>query len=421
MGVLLGGMFLVTVGFGIVIPIMPFYVLHFGATSVHLGLLMATYSATQFIFAPVWGVVSDRIGRKPVLLIGLGGFVLSFVLFGLSTNLWMLFAARLLGGALSSAAMPAAMAFISDSTSEEDRGGGMGFMGAVMGLGMIFGPAIGGLLSAVSIQTPFFVAAGMGAVNLVIAFFKMPESLRTAPDVIAPAHGEVRRGHDRARGHRPQLVRGPLLLLFFVAFITSFAMAGLQSTLAFYLNDRLEYGTTEMGMVFTAMGVVGVIAQGFLVGRLTRRLGEALVVKWGLALAIAGLLAVTRLYDMTTTLLFVGLFSLGNSLLRPAVSSLVSKKSDSGQGAVLGVMNSFDSLGRTLGPLWGGVAFYLMWDLPYLTGALALGLGLAAALFWTGLLAHVPAARKTEERPPATAPNGGAVEPAGSAATRLDI
>jgi multidrug resistance protein len=403
MAVLLGGMFLVMVGFGIIIPIMPFYVLHFGATSVHLGLLMATYSTTQFIFAPVWGAVSDRIGRKPVLLIGLAGFVVSFVIFGLSTQLWMLFVARILGGALSSAALPAAMAFISDSTSEENRAGGMAIMGAAMGLGMIFGPAIGGLLSGVSIQTPFFVAAAMGSVNLVIGFFLMPESLKTAWGAAAGAGQETTAVRLRASS-RWQLARGPLLLLFLLSFLTSFAMAGLQSTFALYLNARLDYGTTEMGVVFTAMGFVGVIAQGLVVGRLIRRLGEALVLKWGLVLAVVGILAVTRLHDMVTTLAFVGLYSLGNSLLRPAMSSLVSKKSSSGQGAALGAMNSFDSLGRMLGPLWGGVAFYLMWDLPYLTGALALGLGLAAALYWARLLAYAPAAGRTPSAENVTAP-----------------
>ncbi|MCL6580611.1 MAG: MFS transporter [Firmicutes bacterium] len=126
LAVLFGGLFVVMVGFGVIIPVLPFYVLHFGATSVHLGLLMATYSTMQFIFAPVWGVVSDRVGRKPVLLLGLGGFVVSFTVFALATRLWMLFAARALAGVLSSATLPAAMAYIGDVTPEDRRGEGWG-------------------------------------------------------------------------------------------------------------------------------------------------------------------------------------------------------------------------------------------------------------------------------------------------------
>lgn len=396
LAVLLAGMFVVMVGFGIIIPVMPFYVLHFGASSIHLGLLMALYSTMQFIFAPLWGAFSDRVGRKPVLLVGLAGFTLSFVIFALATRLWMLFAARALAGVLSSATMPAAMAYVSDSTSEENRGGGMGAMGAAMGLGMIFGPAVGGLMSKFSIQAPFMVAAAMAAVNLVVGFFFLPESLRGArrPGKDGPGVGG-REGAAGPRGvtfqrkvSRWDLARGPLLVLFALAFAVSFAMAGFESTFALYLSARLGFGSSEMGVVFTAMGVVGVLAQGVIVGRLIRRFGEGPVVRWGLVLSLVGLLLTTRLRDLLTAIAFASLFSFGNSLTRPSVSSLVSKKATTGQGVALGAMQSFDSLGRIVGPLWGGVAFYLLHDLPYFSGAAALALGFGAAVLWRSLLAR---------------------------------
>ncbi len=379
LAVLLGGMFVVMIGFGIIIPVMPFYVLHFGASSIHLGLLMALYSTMQFIFAPLWGALSDRVGRKPVLLLGLGGFVLSFTFFGLATRLWMLFAARGLAGVLSSATMPAAMAYISDSITEDQRGGGMGAMGAAMGLGMIFGPAIGGLLSKASLQAPFFVAAAMAAANLVVGLFLLPES-----------HPVAAAGRPRApaAASRWRLARGPLLVLFSLAFVVSFAMAGFESTFALYLEASLGFDSSAMGVLFAAMGVVGASAQGLVVGRLIRRLGEGAVTRLGLALSLAGLLITTRLRDPVTAVLFASFFSFGNSLTRPAISSLVSKKAPGGQGAALGGMQSFDSLGRILGPLWGGVAFYLLHDLPYYTGAAALALGLVAAYAWAPLLAR---------------------------------
>lgn len=382
---LLGGMFVVMVGFGIIIPVMPFYVLHFGASSVHLGLLMATYSVMQFIFAPLWGALSDRVGRKPVLAFGLAGFVLSFTLFALATRLWMLFAARALAGILSSATMPAAMAYVSDMTSEDERGGGMGLIGAAMGLGMIFGPAIGGLLTRFSIQTPFVVAAIMGAVNLVAGLVFLPESLTGAPaaasaPVGAPAAASA------PKGGRWALARGPLLVLFVLAFAVSFAMAGFESTFALYIDAKLGYGSSEMGLVFAAMGLVGVVAQGVVVSRLMRRFGEAAVTRWGLALSLAGLLITTRLGSLWTAILFASVFSFGNSLTRPAISTLVSKRSPGGQGVSLGTMQSFDSLGRIAGPTWGGVAFYILRDLPFYTGAATLALGLGATLIWASLL-----------------------------------
>lgn len=375
LAVLLGGMFVVMVGFGIIIPVMPFYVLHFGASSVHLGLLMATYSVMQFIFAPLWGALSDRIGRKPVLVFGLAGFVLSFTLFALATRLWMLFAARALAGILSSATMPAAMAYVSDMTSEDERGGGMGLIGAAMGLGMIFGPAIGGLLTRFSIQTPFVVAAIMGAVNLVAGLVFLPESLRGASATSAPVGG------------RWALARGPLLVLFVLVFAVSFAMAGFESVFALYINAKLGYGSSEMGLIFAAMGLVGVVAQGVVVSRLMRRFGEAAVTRWGLALSLAGMLITTRLGSLWTAILFASVFSFGNSLTRPALSTLVSKRSPGGQGVSLGTMQSFDSLGRIAGPTWGGVAFYILRDLPFYTGAATLALGLGATLVWASLLA----------------------------------
>lgn len=367
------------VGFGIIIPVMPFYVLHFGASSIHLGLLMMLYSTMQFLSAPVWGALSDRIGRKPVLLIGLGGFVLSFTFFALATRLWMLFAARALAGLLSSATLPTAMAYISDTTSEESRGGGMGLMGAAMGLGMILGPAVGGLLSKASIQTPFFVAAAMAAANLAAGAALLPESLD-------PARRAA--GRPRGLGPRPsrwQLASGPLAILFVLTFIVSFSMAGLESTYALYLNARLGFGSTEMGLLFMVMGAVGVAAQ-MSVGRLIRRFGEAAVARFGLAVSLAGVLLITRLWNPVTAAAFASVFSFGNSLVRPSVSSLVSKKTTVGQGTALGTMQSFDSLGRIAGPAWGGLAFYLLRDLPYYTAAAVLAAGLVVTLAGRSLL-----------------------------------
>ncbi len=168
-------MFLVMIGFGIIIPVLPFYAEQIGASPTELGWLMAVYSLMQLISAPMWGRISDRIGRKPVLMIGIAGLTLSFFLQALSTKLWMLFAARILGGLLSSANMPTAMAYVADITTEDNRGKGMGVIGAATGLGFVFGPAIGGVFSKISLNTPFYLAGGFSFITLILVLLILKE------------------------------------------------------------------------------------------------------------------------------------------------------------------------------------------------------------------------------------------------------
>ncbi|MGD2254020.1 MAG: MFS transporter, partial [Anaerolineales bacterium] len=167
----------VTLGFGLVMPIIPFYMELLGAGGTELGLLVASYAVMRLIFGPIWGSLSDRVGRKPILMIGVLGYGITMIGFGLATQLWMMFVARILAGVLSSATAPTTMAYISDSTSEEDRGGGMGMLGAAGGLGAIFGPAVGGLLAERSLSLPFFIAAGMSFLALILVVVLLPESL----------------------------------------------------------------------------------------------------------------------------------------------------------------------------------------------------------------------------------------------------
>ena len=175
--ILFAVMFLVMVGFGIIIPVLPFYAENIGASPTQLGFLMAVYSLMQLLFAPIWGRISDVIGRKPVIIIGILGLSLSFYLMGVSTSLWMLFVARIIGGILSSANMPTVMAYVADITSLEDRGKGMGVVGAATGLGFVFGPAIGGVFSKISLSMPFYVAGVTSLFTFFLVLFLLKESL----------------------------------------------------------------------------------------------------------------------------------------------------------------------------------------------------------------------------------------------------
>ena len=202
------------IGFSIIMPVLPYYAESFGASAFQVGMLMTVYALCQFIFAPIWGVYSDKVGRKPVLLFGLLGFALTFIWFGLATDLWMLFGARILGGAFSCATMPVAMAYVGDTTSPEKRGASMGMVGASMGVGMIFGPAIGGFLSQISLAFPFLASGALAFLNAIGVFFFVDESL---PPEKRSTSVEVSRA--------PMLdgLRSTLALLFVVTFLASIA------------------------------------------------------------------------------------------------------------------------------------------------------------------------------------------------------
>ncbi|RPI58231.1 MAG: MFS transporter [Chloroflexi bacterium] len=366
----------VMLGFGMVMPIMPFYVESMGASAGELGLLVAISPFIQLVASPLWGSVSDRHGRKPVLAVGLLGYGLSMLFFGLSTELWMLFLARGLGALLSAATMPTTMAYVSDSTSEQERGGGMGVLGAAMGLGMVLGPALGGLLGSESLSTPFFLTAAVCLLTLLLVLLFLPESL--------PA--EARRGTAaRTSPTGPlrnlgQALFGPLGVLLFMAFLVSFGLTNFQGIFGYYALKKFGYGTEEVGWILAVVGLVAAVAQGALTGPLTKRWGEATVIKVTLLASAVTFVLLLAARDLATVLLTTGLFTLPNALLRPAVISLTSKRAGVYQGTAMGLNNSFNSLGRVVGPIWAGFAFDLNYDLPYLSGAAIMAAGFVISL-----------------------------------------
>jgi DHA1 family multidrug resistance protein-like MFS transporter len=358
---------IVMLGFGMVIPIFPFYVQNMGAGGSAFGLLVATSALTELIFGPLWGSLSDRTGRKPILMIGVFGYSVSLILFGLSTQLWMLFASRALSGVLSAAAMSTAMAYIGDSTTEKERGGGMGTLGGAAGLGVILGPGIGGWLGGASLAAPFFAGAGLSLVALVLVALFLPETLppeargRSERKVGLVDFGELWRA-----------VRGPLGGLLLLAFLGTIGTSNFESIFSLYGVQQLGYGPEQVGAVLTVVGIVAVIGRGLLTGLATQRWGEPRVIR---AALLAGalvfvLLLLARSY--AAVLLTSGLFVLITAFFRPAVHSLTSQRATVGQGAAMGLSNSFVSLGRVVGPLWAGAVFDLDPRIPYLSGALIL-------------------------------------------------
>jgi len=365
----------VMLGFGMVIPIMPFLIESMGASGSTLGLLMATFALMQLIFSPVWGSLSDRIGRKPVLVIGVFGFGITMVLFGLSTQLWMLFAARALSGILSSATMPTAMAYIGDSTSEEDRGGGMGVVGAAMGMGMVLGPGLGGTLAGENLAVPFFIAGVLSFLAMVLIMAFLPESLPK----------EERQQEGRVQfinlGELWQALKSPIGILLFMAFLLSFGLTAFEAIFGLYALTRFDYGPQRVGTILMVIGFVSAAVQMSLTGPLTKRWGEATVIKVSLLLSVVGFPLMLLANSFLTILVTSGFFMLGVSLLRPAVSSLISRQATVGQGVAMGLNNSFQSMGRIVGPIWAGFIFDLDLRYPYLSGSVIMFIGLIVSLF----------------------------------------
>lgn len=351
-------MFLVMVGFGIIIPVIPFYAEEIGANPTQLGLLMAVYSLMQLLFAPMWGRISDRIGRKPVMMIGILGLALSFFLMALSTELWMLFAARIIGGLLSSANMPTVMAYVADITSEEDRGKGMGVIGASVGLGFIFGPAIGGIFSQSSLNTPFYLAGASSLLTFFLVAFVLKESLSV----------EQRSSQSREKTSLLKAFNGPVSVLFFLQLFVSLSLSGLEATFAYFAAEKAGLGAVKLGYIFMIMGLAGAIVQGGLVGRLTKKYGEGVVIQTGVVISAIGFALILLIEGFGTAALFLTVFGIGNGLIRPSVSSLLTKKSTAGHGSTTGLLSSFDSLGRIIGPPLGGWLFSIAIGLPYISG-----------------------------------------------------
>ncbi len=367
----------VMLGFGMIIPILPFLVEKFGGGGVAMGLLMAIFSLMQFLFSPIWGGLSDRFGRKPILLLGALGNGLTMVGFGLATDLWTLYLFRALGGILSAATMPTAMAFISDSTEEHERGGGMGIVGAAMGVGMVLGPGIGGMLGGASFQMPFFLAAGLSILAAILLWVFLPESLPV----------EKRDStHSLLRG--PQLsamwaaLFGPLGFLLVLAFLHNFALTNFEGIFAFYTESRYGYTSQTIGIILTVVGLVSAVVQGVLTGVATRKWGDVAVTKVSLFASIFGFLLMLTARDLFTVILTTSIFILSNAMLRPSVSSLISKRAAGGQGQAMGLNNAYMSLGRVVGPLWAGKALDLNLSFPFMTGSLIMLIGFIASLFF---------------------------------------
>ena len=340
--------FIDLLGFGIIIPLLPFYAEHFGASALVVGLLSTSFSLMQFLFAPFWGRLSDRIGRRPVILIGLIGSALSYSLFALATSLPMLFVARCLAG-IAGANIPTAQAFIADITTRENRARGMGMIGAAFGLGFIFGPAIGGFLSHWGYAAPAWFAAALSFANFVAALVLLPESRSAAEEGARPG---------RLEAFKRALVRPHLPLVLLVYFLVLAAFSSFEATFALFSERQFGFTSTTIGYMFAWVGVVLATVQGALVGRVAKRLGEQRIVPVAILIIAFGLALIAASGSVPALAVASGVLALGMGFNSPSMLSAISQLADPrDQGSTLGVSQSLGSLARIVGPAWGGWVF----------------------------------------------------------------
>lgn len=337
-------------GFGIIIPNLAYYAKDIGATTTEIAILMSIYSGMQLLFAPIWGRLSDKYGRKPAILLGLLGNAAALIGFGLAKDYVWLFTARSAAGIASAAVLPSVMAYVADITTAEERGRGMGLMGAAMGLGFILGPAIGGIMG--SHNMPFFVAGGLSLLTFLFALILLPESLQKGltSETLEDRHEWV----SPREIFRQTTLKSPLTPLFLVAFFSTFSFSGLEMTFPLFIEDRWDYGEREMGWMFMVMGAIVVPLQGGVLGTLINKFGERRIVLAGMLLNALGMALLLTAYSFASLTLYLTITGIGNQLIRPTNTSWISKQTRIGQGAAIGIMDAFLSLGRILGPLLGG-------------------------------------------------------------------
>lgn len=361
------------VGFGIVIPLLTFYAESFSATPMQVTLLMACYSLAQFVAAPLWGQLSDRIGRRPVLLWSIALTAVMLAAFAGANALWMLFLFRTLHGAMA-ANISTAQACMADLTTPENRAKGMGLIGAGFGIGFTLGPFLGGELARFGLSTPIWLAAALSAVNFLLALRYLPETRHP---------GSV----SSARPIAPAALIGTLRLpvvgaLVLVSFVQVFSFALMESTFTLFAERAHGMGPMDVGRMFGLVGVLGIVVQGGLIGRLVKRYGERMLVPVGLALLALGVSLLPVAPDGLAMMATFAVLAIGQGLSTPSLNALISRTADPGeQGRVLGSAQSMGALARAVGPALGGALFSsVSMGAPFWFAGGLLVLGLALAL-----------------------------------------
>lgn len=384
--VLLFAAFVDMMGFAMVFPLLPFYATRFGANPQTIGFLVASFSIAQVASSPVWGRFSDRFGRRPALLVGLGGSAAAFLIFGLADAVWILFASRLVQGA-SGGTTGVMQAYVSDSVPPEERAKTLGWLSAATNAGVMIGPAIGSLSVQLGPHAPGIIAASLCFTNLLFAWKWLPESRPKEDTHYAGGRQSVR----KMIWHTVRHPRGDAAQLIWVYAVAMMAFSSMSGVLGLYLMKQFSFSETNIGPVFTFIGGFSVLVRAGVLGRLVSALGEVRLMRMGAALLALGLFLYPVPTTFATLMPVMALVPLGTAFLFPATSGLLSQRGSKAQlGQLMGVQQSFGGVARIVGPIWAGSAFrYISPGAPFVVaGALVTGV----AFLTTRVVSQPPAA-----------------------------
>lgn len=371
LGVLFLTTFIDLLGFGLIIPILPTISVGLGASKMEVGFIAAIYALMNFAFSPFWGRMSDKHGRRPIILVSVLITGVAYLFFSQTESLLILIVSRVFSG-IGSANIGAAQAYIGDITKPKNRAKSMGIIGAAFGLGFVFGPPVGGFIKAgYGIEVLGFVAAGLSLINFIVAYFLLPESLKVknTKAVMTNVFSSIRK-----QIRKPEIGK---LFYINILFITAFSM--MQVTAVLLWDEFSFLSEMEIGFVFMYIGVCSALVQGLLVGKIVKRFGERRMLAIGLVMLANGLFFMPFFQDnlfLPYELLSLGLIALANGFVNPALMSMITKRSKPRElGQLTGAYQSFGSLGRVIGPAMGGALYGFEHHLPYIVGPILLVFG----------------------------------------------
>ena len=375
--ILMFNLFIIMNGVGLIIPVMPALLETFNAGEKIYGILIAGFALAQFIFSPLAGELSDKHGRRPFIIGGLIVFGLANILLALADSVPILFFARFLCGFGAAFVTPPVMAYVVDITTPEERGKGMGMLGAAMSLGFTIGPGIGGALSAINLVFPFYFASVAAIIASIFSYFVLPSVKPTVAIEEKPIAKRERLFKQLARSTKTSY-----FMFLVIAFVFSFGISNFQSTISLYLNEKFNYSPFDISLILVIGGSCGVILQMFIISKLFKKYGEMPIVLINLVVGSVATLLTIYVSGYLIILTVTTIFMIATTFIRPAINTLISKIAGKEQGFAAGMNNSYMNLGNIVGPLLAGTLHDWNYNSPYVFGAIVLILCFSMAYHW---------------------------------------
>ncbi|WP_339316225.1 MFS transporter [Paenibacillus sp. FSL R10-2734] len=376
--ILLSNIFIVFLGVGLIVPVMPSFINIMHLSGKTMGYLVAAFAFAQLVMSPIAGRWIDTYGRKKMIIIGLILFSVSELIFGLGTHVSVLYIARILGGIAGAFIMPAVTAYVADITSIEERPKAMGYVSAAISIGFIIGPGIGGFITELGIRAPFYFAAGFALITCISSIFILKEPLSKEQLLeISKLKKDTSFISDLKRSFHPAYI-----IAFIIVFVLAFGLSAYETVFSLFSDHKFGYTPRDIATVITVSSIFGVVVQIFLFGKMVDKLGEKKLIQLCLIAGVVFAIASTMISSYFAVLSVTCLIFLAFDLLRPALTTYLSKTAEKEQGFVAGMNSTYTSLGNIAGPALGGIFFDININYPYLFAAVIMFIGLGFTLIW---------------------------------------